>query len=243
MTPWDRSKGCPEPIRALNRIREIENGEPLVDLRVVAPEIVIYRPQTIPFCRKRVAEMALAAARVLSPEFKLAVTDAWRPIERQQRIYDFMLESAKEAFPSRNHAALRRTICTWVAPTDQRTPPGHCTGGALDVWLLHPDGEPVDVTSPYGRFRAARTYTIGLTSEAQRNRTRLVEAMLGAGFSNCRDEWWHYSFGDAGWAVRTGADTCCYGLAKLDPALYEEQERISKEAIIARTNPFLDPDA
>ena len=42
----------------------------------------------------------------------------------------------------------------------------------------------------------------------------LVDAMLGAGFSNCRDEWWHYSYGDAGWAVRMGFDECFYGIAE-----------------------------
>ena len=29
----------------------------------------------------------------------------------------------------------------------------------------------------------------------------IYEAITGR-VSNCRDEWWHYSYGDAGWAVR-----------------------------------------
>jgi D-alanyl-D-alanine dipeptidase len=36
--------------------------------------------------------------------------------------------------------------------------------------------------------------------------------MLGAGFSNCHEEYWHYSFGDAAWALRTGSPYCFYGL-------------------------------
>lgn len=243
MIPWDRSKGAPEPIRALNRIMEQEGGEPLVDLRAAAPSVAIVRPQTIPFCRRAVAEMMEKAAKTLRGGFKLGVVDAWRPIERQQRIYDFMLRSAMEAYPTRSHASLRRTICRWVAPTDQKAPPGHCTGGALDVWLLTESGEPADVTSPYGRFRAARTYSLGLSPEAHKNRMLLVETMLGLGFSNCRDEWWHYSYGDAGWAVRVGSPTCIYGLASLDGDIYAEQERLSEEAMRKRPNPFLNPDA
>ena len=242
MIPWDRSKGVPEPIRALNKIIEQENGEPLVDLRIGAPSVVIYRPQTIPYCRLTVARMVENAARRLPQGFKLGVTDAWRPIERQQRIYDFMLACATEAYPTRSHPGLRRTICRWVAPTDQKAPPGHCTGGALDVWLLDANGEPIDVTSPYGRFRAAPTYSLGLTPEARRNRMILVDTMLGAGFSNCRDEWWHYSYGDAGWAVRTGNPVSLYGLATLGADLYVEQERIAAEALAKRPNPFLHPD-
>jgi len=43
------------------------------------------------------------------------------------------------------------------------------------------------------------------------NRTILVETMLEVDFSNCRDEWWQYSWGDAGWAVRMSETECFYG--------------------------------
>jgi zinc D-Ala-D-Ala dipeptidase len=243
LIPWDRTKGRPEPISALNRVREADNHEPLVDMREHAPSVKILRDTTIPYCRLTVARMAEKAARLLPTGYQLGVSDAWRPIERQQRIYEFMMGSAVEAYPDRSYASLRRTVCKWVAPTDQKAPPGHCTGAALDVYLLDATGEPVDVTSPYGRFRAARTYSLGLTPEAYRNRMLLVETMLFAGFSNCRDEWWHYSYGDAGWAVRVGKAECFYGLATLDRDLYEDQERLAEEAIRNRPNPFLNPDA
>jgi D-alanyl-D-alanine dipeptidase len=43
----------------------------------------------------------------------------------------------------------------------------------------------------------------------------LIETMLAVGFSNCRDEYWHFSYGDSGWAVRVGERTCPYGIAEL----------------------------
>jgi D-alanyl-D-alanine dipeptidase len=108
------------------------------------------------------------------------------------------------------------------------------------VWLLDEKGEQVDVSSPYAdRFHAAPTYTLGLTEEALRNRMMLVGTMLAEGFSNCRDEWWHYSYGDAGWAVRTGQTSCFYGLVELDIKHYAEQEKASIKAQKSRTNPFL----
>jgi D-alanyl-D-alanine dipeptidase len=236
---WDRSKGRPEPIAALNRIEERENGEPLVPIREYAPSIRLHRPQVIPYVRKTVAEMCEAAAQRLPVGYYLGLVEGWRPLERQQRIYDFMWRSATEAFPHRDHRALRRTVCRWVAPTDQKAPPGHCTGAAVDVWLVDSDGEQINVTAPFDRHGSAPTYTFGLTEEAFENRMTLVEAMLGAGFSNCRDEWWHYSFGDAGWAVRTGQASCLYGIAHLPRELYEELERLHEEGIKERPNPFL----
>jgi D-alanyl-D-alanine dipeptidase len=67
----------------------------------------------------------------------------------------------------------------------------------------------------------------------------LVETMLSVGFSNCRDEWWHYSYGDAGWAVRMDRPVCFYGLIQLDESLYREQEALWIEAAKDRANPFL----
>lgn len=183
--------------------------------------------------------MCAEAIRSLPAGYTLGLIEGWRPIERQQRIYDHFWKQAAEAYPDRPHASLRRTVCRWIAPTDQKAPPGHCTGAAVDVWLIGPDGEPVDVSAPYERFEAAPTYSYGLTDEAQANRTLLVEGMLGVGFSNCRDEWWHYSFGDAGWAVRMGMEECPYGLATLDPNLYEEEELLHIASMATRPNPFI----
>ncbi len=241
MVKWDRHKGRPEPIRLLNLIREQENHEPLVNVGEVAPSLKIYRSHVIPYVRKTVAEMVEAACQKLPDGYFLGLAEGWRPIERQQRIYDFMWQCALEAFPQRNHASLRRTVCRWVAPTDQVAPPGHCTGAAVDVWLINADREALDVTSPYDRFQSSPTYTLGLTEEASKNRSILVDTMLSVGFSNCRDEWWHYSYGDAGWAVRMNESTCIYGLARLQEELYAELELLSIESMRERTNPFLDP--
>lgn len=236
---WDRSKGRPEPIAALNRIPELESGEPLVALADVAPSVRIMRPSVIPFVRLSVAEMAQRAAELLPDGFLLGITDAWRPFERQVKIYEGMSRFLKEARPNLGHSAHRRILCRWVAPTDQKAPPGHCTGAAIDVNLLDASGEPVDVTSPYGRLGGAPTYVYGLTERARANRMLLVETMLAVGFSNCRDEWWHYSYGDAGWAVRLAQPTCFYGRINLEPSFYERQEREWEELFRQRPNPFL----
>src|SRR5205823_9153848 len=101
----------------------------------------------------------------------------------------------------------------YFAPYDQKAPPGHCTGGAIDVGLLDPSGQPLDMTSPTTGWKAAYTWSDKISPDARQNRMIMVEAMLGAGFSNCRDEFWHYSWGDSAWAVRVGEFECPYGWA------------------------------
>lgn len=237
---WDRTKGRPEPIAALNRVIEADNGEPLVDVRRVAPKVKVFREATIPFVRERVAIKLKQAASYLPRGYFLSLTEGWRPIERQRLIYEFMTKSLLEVKPHLDYATLRRTINRWVAPIDQKAPPGHCTGAAVDVYLVDKNNEPYDVTSPFTRFGSGPTYLIGLSDEAQRNRMLLVKTMLGVGFSNCRDEWWHYSYGDAGWAVRTGRKKCVYGLVDLPVSLYAEQQRLWVKERKKRKNPFRD---
>lgn len=237
---WDRTKGRPEPVAALDRVPLIECGEPLVSLHEFAPAIRIIRPQTIPFCRETVARMVQRAAEQLPTGVFMGVTDAWRPLLRQQRIYEFMSRCAREAYPDREGPALTRTVNRWVAPPNRKAPPGHCTGAALDVILVDADNEPLDVTSPFTRFEGGPTYVFGLTEQAQANRTMLVDAMLGVGFSNCRDEWWHYSYGDAGWAVRLEQPHCIYGEATMEPERYAEAQQVWEDALRDRPNPFLE---
>lgn len=236
---WDRTKGRPEPIRALNRVKEVENGEPLVELAVAAPEVVVMRPSVIPYLRQTVAQMLAQAARNLPSGQKLGVVDAWRPFARQLRIYEWMKANLEAARPGLSHAAQRRVLCRFVAPTDQKAPPGHTTGAAVDVHLLDAKGDVLDTSAPFPRLLGAPTYVYGLTEEAQRNRDLLVGTMLGVGFSNCRDEWWHYSWGDAGWAVREGLDTCCYGRVDMPEHVYAEKMDAWERLVKNRGNPFL----
>jgi len=236
---WDRTKGTPEPIRLLNRVKERENGEPLVSILEVAPKVKILRPQVIPYVRETIAKMCQEAAERLPENMYLGLVEGWRPLERQQRIYDHFWQCALEAFPDRSFSSLRRTVCRYIAPTDQKAPPGHCTGAAVDVHLVNDQNEPYDVSSPLTGFGAAATYALGLSETALKNRSILVETMLSVGFSNCRDEWWHYSWGDAGWAVRTNQDSCPYGLISLERSLYFHLEKEHEETTKARQNPFL----
>ena len=51
--------------------------------------------------------------------------------------------------------------------------------------------------------------TKGLSGEAQANRQLLFGALEKTGLTNYLGEWWHWSYGDSGWALRVGAKTPC----------------------------------
>lgn len=211
-----RPQDAREPIAALNRVRIAETGEPLADIRERCPGVVV-SPTTCPYLRVSVADRLTAAAEALPAGYRFRVGTALRTLRMQQRGYDRYYAQMQQEHPGWPRSALRRATNRFFAPYDQPAPPGHTTGGAVDVTLLGKDDEPVDVSSPLEGWAAAPTWLESLAPDARARRMILVESMLGAGFSNCRDEYWHYSWGDSAWAVRTGQSECPYGLVEPPP--------------------------
>lgn len=205
------SGGAREPMRELNRVRIVESGEPLVDIREWCPSVTVL-DKARPFLRRSVAEMLEAAATKIPAEFRLRLSTALRTIDDQRRHWDGYYARTRAEHPDWPVSALHRAVNRFFAPTDQPAPPGHCTGGAVDVHLLGPDGELLDMITPLTGWDAARTWHDGISDQARRNRMLMVDAMLSVGFSNCREEYWHYSYGDSAWAVRVGSVSCPYGL-------------------------------
>lgn len=210
-----------EPIAALNRIKLRESGEPLVDISSLLP---ILREHAVPFARRGVAERLEIALRNLPSGLGLGLREAWRSIERQKFVFDGYFEKLRELHPALPYSTLRRLTMRFYAPCDQKAPPGHSTGGAIDVWLLDASGEPIDLHGQGDRFASAPTFKPGLPKYIAEGRAILFSAMTSAGFTNCRDEWWHYSYGDAAWAVRVGSSECFYGYAPLEEKHYRTKD-------------------
>ena len=209
-------EGALEPIAALNKVKITEYAvpwgerEPLVDIRQYCPTVDVVAT-CCPFLRRRVADMLNQAQASLASGYQLQARSGMRTLAHQKRGWDGYHEKVKSEHPNWPYSALRRATNRYFAPYDQKAPPGHCTGSAVDVALLDAEGKELDVNFPAERWDAAYTWANNIGPEAKENRMRMVNAMLGAGFSNCREEYWHYSWGDSAWAVRVGVSECPYG--------------------------------
>lgn len=203
---------CPEPFRLLNRIPIVDNGEPLVDLRETNPELS-FGDYCLPYVRSAVADALKAASKNLPEHLDLRIYTALRTLQQQADMYWGNYNRAKEQHPTWPTSTLRRMTNRFFAPPDAKAPPGHCTGGAVDVALLRRDtGEALDMRSPIEGWKSAPTAVHGLSPEAAENRRILCFLMYSTGLSNCHEEFWHWSFGDSAWAARVGAPAACYGL-------------------------------
>jgi len=232
--------GSPEPIAALNRVRILEldrcwtEREPLVDIRNYCPDVVPVE-RICPYLRRTAADMLNVAQNSLPPGYQLKVGTALRTLSMQKGGWDRYHERMREEHPQWPLSALRRATNKYFAPYDQKAPPGHCTGGAVDVGLLDPAGNELDLIAPTKGWDAAYTWFDKLSPEAKANRMLMVEAMLGAGYSNCRDEYWHYSYGDSAWAVRIGQYECPYGWAHPPVAVEADYPEASATGLLIET--------
>jgi D-alanyl-D-alanine dipeptidase len=207
----------PEPFRLINRIPIRDNGERLVDLRETNPQLS-FGNYCLPYVRESVAEALKIASHNTPDHLDLRIFTGLRTHKQQADMYWSNYEKAKKEHPNWPESVLRKMTNRFFAPPDAKAPPGHCTGAAVDVGLLvRATGEGLDVRSPLEGWEGAPTAVEGLSPDAAENRRLLCFIMHSTGLSNCRDEFWHWSYGDSAWAVRVGAATACYGLIEAPP--------------------------
>jgi zinc D-Ala-D-Ala dipeptidase len=205
-------------MRALGRVRIVDNGEPLVDFLAACPGLrfaaqhPLFDYPRVHLARRRVAEMLCRAQSLLPAGIELEIVEGWRSPAAQRLMYEHTYNEYRRRHPEWPESMVRRQTNRYSAPPDAPTPPPHVTGGAVDLHLVGPDGARLDMTSPFDPLdrRAAAMDARGLSDSARRNRAILSEALTGVGLTSYPAEWWHWSYGDSGWALRTGRDTAIY---------------------------------
>jgi D-alanyl-D-alanine dipeptidase len=208
-----------EPLTRLRAVPIEDNGEPLTDPRTLSERIHFAEnhprfadmPRT-PNVRQGVAARLAQAAESLPDGVDLVIIEGFRPLAQQRFMYEEIKADFARRHPDWNTATLHRITNTMSAPPDDPCPPPHTTGGAVDLSLLRPDtGEWLDMTSPFEMDEnSAPGDTPGLSDEAQANRRLLSGALEKTGLTNYLGEWWHWSYGDSGWALRVGAKNALY---------------------------------
>ena len=206
-----------EPLKSLRSIKIVDSGEPLVDLRDVCPELIL-RPGCLPLLRQTVAGMVCQAQKNLPDGHRLTVGTCLRTLEMQRGIRDHFTEKLKTDHPDWTSATMQRTLNRMIAPLDAKSPPPHTTGAAIDVGVDGPDGKALRFSNHDDFFAFAATYSSKLNDECRNNRIMLIKAMEDSGLTNYLGEWWHWSYGDQGWALRVGSDVAYYDSVEVENA-------------------------
>ncbi|MEH1828401.1 MAG: M15 family metallopeptidase [Nostoc sp.] len=215
-------------MRPYHQIPIFECGEPLIKipLELFAVESphpyeklgAPYGDRSPYYLRQSVIESLLQAQNylnILHPNWHIQIFDAYRPIAVQQFMVDYSFAQAVqdrgltevELSPNQRQEVWQAVYEIWAVPSlDEKTPPPHSTGAAVDVTLVDDAGQIVNMGSPIDEMSERSHpdyYANSDNSEAQKyhaHRQLLRDVMLKAGFQRNPREWWHFSVGDQMWA-------------------------------------------
>ena len=158
--------------------------------------------------------------------FSLLIYDSWRPIEVQEFMFKraFYLECERlDIDVSASDMQLHPFIINkvekfWAYPSlDEKCPPPHSTGGALDVTLSDKYGNLVDMGGHIDQMdeTSKPNFYKNIDQEEaiiwNERRNLLKEIMLKFGFVQHPHEWWHFSYGDQLWAWKNKKPNALYG--------------------------------
>lgn len=185
---------------------EITSGV-LFDVKMQYPLLKMKNAEKQCFVRKEVYNHLMEAAKNLPKGCRFRILDAWRPFSLQYELYETYSESIIRDFElekctdEQKRKIIRRFVSEPVK--DEQVPPVHTTGGAIDLTILGPNDQELNMGSKFDEF-SDRTYTAYYekekNEEIKENRRILFHVMTNAGFTNLPSEWWHYDYGDRFWA-------------------------------------------
>ena len=158
--------------------------------------------------------------------FCLFIYDSWRPLEVQEfmfnRAFDLECKKLNILTPKNNiHSyplILKKVEKFWAYPSfDEKCPPPHSTGGALDISFSDEFGNPIEMGSAIDQmddtsspdFYAKIDKEEAIIWNSRRN--LLKKIMIKFGFVQHPNEWWHFSYGDQLWAWKNKKANALYG--------------------------------
>ena len=185
--------------------------------------------KTIWKLRKNVVNRLIKANKYLKSKNKsmnLLIYDSWRPIEVQEFMYKraFGLECKRlnidtSMIDVQTYASIIEKVEKfWAYPSfDEKSPPPHSTGGALDLTLSDKNGKPMEMGGDIDQMDETSIpdfYDNFDDSKAliwNERRNLLKEIMIKFGFAQHPNEWWHFSYGDQLWAWKNNKTKAFYG--------------------------------
>lgn len=167
--------------------------------------------------RQGVLTRLLYAQSLLPAGVLLLFVEGYRPPALQRRYFEKYSDELIHAHPDWSAAQIRAAAGRFVSPPELAP---HSAGAAVDVTLTDHRGRELDMgtrvnANPEESDGACYTDAPGLGAEARTNRTTLTTALSAAGLVNYPTEWWHWSYGDRYWALKTERPTARYGPVEL----------------------------
>ena len=164
--------------------------------------------------------------QTIHKNYSLILYDSWRPIEVQSYMFflAFENECKRRGLKVQSNEInsypdiIKAVEKFWAYPSfDNKCPPPHSTGGAIDLAITDSSGELIDMgceidnmdESASPDFYKDRNSKESIIWDDRRKLLRKV--MQEFEFVQHPNEWWHFSFGDQLWAWTSQNSNAIYG--------------------------------
>lgn len=196
--------------KVLVKIQVKDNGERLVNIKSVSLEIIINidpksqkienLSRNICYVRAGVAKRLNKAQKLLPNGYCLMIWSGHRSLKIQKKLYLDQYIKFKKKYPKWSEEKIKIETDKFVAPVEIIPP--HTTGGAIDCTIVDVSGKQLDMGTAIDDFtKQSYIDAKGISKEARKNRSLLIQTMTKAGFVNYPPEWWHWSYGDRYWVA------------------------------------------
>ncbi len=181
----------------LKKVKIIENNEPMVFLKDCLDKNIFIELVDLNICvndeerlflRKKVVQMLNKAQRKLPKGYHLMIKDTFRSKEMVLKMYNKYFKKIREEKPNLTDKEIDLFIRNKLAMPDDPVPPGHMTGGAVDVVLCDDNGKYINTRDPSSSFLNSpehqHTFAKKLPPDIKKNRMILYKTLTRVGFSN-----------------------------------------------------------
>jgi len=223
-------------------IQIIDNREPLINFPKDFICVPMYFRQGLTKdnsmqLREGAVNALIKAKKNLPSDWNFLIWDGYRPLNLQQKLYNDLTTLRKTEHPEWDSSKLAKEVEKFVkyASYDPSRPSPHNTGGAVDLTIIDADGKELDMGTSFDEF-TEKSYTWDekknhkntsiydiedydktrrITPEQSKNRKILREILMSEGFGPYQWEWWHFNFGNVGWAEYYDKAVAFYGSLEL----------------------------
>lgn len=163
--------------------------------------------------RQGVADRLVMAQGNLPAGWTIVLKAGFRPLAVQYTLFDRVHATLAAKHPEWDEATLLAETRILCSDPRIKIPP-HSTGAAVDIEVHNRrTGKLVDMGAPSNtQGPKGWSHSPTIAKAEQHRRILLLEAMLSAGFANFAYEWWHFSYGDAMWALFYDRPAAIYDL-------------------------------
>jgi len=184
-----------------------DNNSPLISLKNASLDLA-YEPSVMKdyayLVRKElIGKVGRISEQLNRQEKTLIIRSAWRSFKHQKLLWNNTMKLMQKRYPSETAEGIKKIVSYFIAPEKKST---HSTGGAIDALIYDKKaGGILDFGTNQGLkielSEKCYPYYPGFSKEVRKNRDLLIGLFEAEGFVCDMKEYWHFDYGNIGWAI------------------------------------------